>query len=80
MISSRANFTFTILLTSYHSAKAPIHPYHDRPEQTAHYRPQTHLMATAQRNKGTTVLRSKTVTDSVSWDVMPCHWISFLAH
>jgi hypothetical protein len=43
----------------------PVHPYRDRPEQTAHYRPQTHLMATTQRNKGTTVLRSETSTTAL---------------
>ena len=68
MVCSRANFTFTILPTSYHSAKAPIHHYHDRPH--------THLTATAPRNKGTKVLRSETSTTAllqIQFHEMWCH-------
>jgi hypothetical protein len=78
MVCSRANFTFTILPTSYHFAKALIHsyPYRDRLKQTAHYRLQTHLMATAQRNKGTIVLSSetfKTALLQIQFHGMWCH-------
>ena len=65
MVCSKANFTFTISSTSYHSVKAPVHPYRDRPKQTAHYRAQTHLTATAQMNKGTIVLRSDISTTAL---------------